>query len=494
MLQGRRALRLLPTAEGLADAFLWDVGCALRGGGVLLVPRVAEAQLKPQQKDLRVKNVKKFRYMKLISMETSSSSDDSCDSFASDNFANTKSKFRSDISEELANVFYEDSDNESFCGFSESEVQDVLDHCGFLQKPRPDVTSELASIFHADSDDESFCGFSESEIQDGMRLQAAREGCRTRSQGRLSGPLRVAMKFPVRVHSTRATTNKKPAPPKPPENSDIISISDSEDESGVNFLEKRALNIKQNKAMLAKLMSELESFPGSFSGRPSVPGPRSLSKTPRRRTFPRMAARRNPERRARPLTRSRSRILGSLSALPTEEEEEEEDDKYMLVRKRKALDALDDDMPRSRRPGSMTLPHIIRPVEEITEDELENICSNSREKIYNRSLGSTCHQCRQKTIDTKTNCRNPDCWGIRGQFCGPCLRNRYGEEVRDALLDPDWHCPPCRGICNCSFCRQRDGRCATGVLVYLAKYHGFGNVHAYLKSLKQEFEMQVHNT
>uniref|UniRef100_A0A286XJ55 Cell division cycle associated 7 n=1 Tax=Cavia porcellus TaxID=10141 RepID=A0A286XJ55_CAVPO len=180
------------------------------------------------QKDLRVKNVKKFRYMKLISMETSSSSDDSCDSFASDNFANTK--------------------------------------------PRPDVTSELASIFHADSDDESFCGFSESEIQDGMRLQAAREGCRTRSQGRLSGPLRVAMKFPVRVHSTRATTNKKPAPPKPPENSDIISISDSEDESGVNFLEKRALNIKQNKAMLAKLMSELESFPGSFSGRPSVPG------------------------------------------------------------------------------------------------------------------------------------------------------------------------------------------------------------------------------
>jgi hypothetical protein len=46
-------------------------------------------------------------------------------------------------------------------------VHDVLDHCGFLQKPRPDVTNELASIFHADSDDESFCGFSESEIQDG---------------------------------------------------------------------------------------------------------------------------------------------------------------------------------------------------------------------------------------------------------------------------------------------------------------------------------------
>ncbi|XP_004674584.1 PREDICTED: cell division cycle-associated protein 7 isoform X2 [Condylura cristata] len=366
------------------------------------------------KKDLRVKNFKKFRYVKLISMETASSSDDSCDSFASDNFANT----------------------------------------------RPPLT---------------------------------RTGCRTRSQGRVAGQLRVAMKFPTR--NTRGAAAKKTAVPEPLENSVTDSNSDSEEESGVNFLEKRALNIKQNKAMLAKLMSELESFPGSFPGRRSLLSPRSVSqsKTPRRRSFPGVASRRNPERRARPLTRSRSRILGSASILPTEEDEEEEEDKYMLVRKRKTLDGYmnEDDMPRIRRPGSMTLPHIIRPVEDITEEDLENICSNSREKIYNRSLGSTCHQCRQKTIDTKTNCRNPECWGVRGQFCGPCLRNRYGEEVRDALLDPNWHCPPCRGICNCSFCRQRDGRCATGVLVYLAKYHGFGNVHAYLKSLKQEFEMQA---
>ncbi|XP_007183354.2 cell division cycle-associated protein 7 isoform X3 [Balaenoptera acutorostrata] len=369
------------------------------------------------QKDLRAKkNFKKFRYVKLISMETSSSSDDSCDSFASDNFANT-------------------------------------------------------------------------------RLQADHAGCRTRSQCRSSGPLRVAMKFPTR--NTRGAANERAAPAEPSENSVTDCNSDSEDESGMNFLEKRALNIKQNKAMLAKLMSELESFPGSFPGRRSLPGSSSRPKTPRRRTFPGVACRRNPERRARPLTRSRSRVLGSHSALPMEEDEEEEEeeeaDKYMLVRKRKPMAGYmnEDDLPRSRRPGSMTLPHIIRPVDEITEEELDNICNNSREKIYNRSLGSTCHQCRQKTMDTKTNCRNPECWGVRGQFCGPCLRNRYGEEVRDALLDPNWHCPPCRGICNCSFCRQRDGRCATGVLVYLAKYHGFGNVHAYLKSLKQEFEMQA---
>lgn len=49
------------------------------------------------------------------------------------------------------------------------------------------------------------------------------------------------------------------------------------------------------------------------------------------------------------------------------------------------------------------------------------------------------------------------------------------------LFYQEWLCPPCRGICNCSFCRARDGRCATGVLVYLAKFHGYDNVHAYLK-------------
>uniref|UniRef100_A0A8C9EP95 Cell division cycle associated 7 n=1 Tax=Pavo cristatus TaxID=9049 RepID=A0A8C9EP95_PAVCR len=146
--------------------------------------------------------------------------------------------------------------------------------------------------------------------------------------------------------------------------------------------------------------------------------------------------------------------------------------------------------PRRGHRGAMALPHIVRPVEEITEEELNNICGSAREKVYNRTMGSTCHQCRQKTIDTKTNCRNPDCIGVRGQFCGPCLRNRYGEDVRTALLDPTWRCPPCRGICNCSFCRQRDGRCATGVLVYLAKYHGYDNVHAYLKGLKQELGME----
>ncbi|CAI9534643.1 unnamed protein product [Staurois parvus] len=195
--------------------------------------------------------------------------------------------------------------------------------------------------------------------------------------------------------------------------------------------------------------------------------------------------RRNPERASRPHTRSRSQIDGP----PSPGLDEEEDDRYYLIRKRKMeededeffIDFQDESyVPRARRQSSLTLPHIVRPVDDITEEELDAICFNVREKVYNRVTGSTCHQCRQKTIDTKTSCRNPECTGVRGQFCGPCLKNRYGEDVRTALLDPEWNCPPCRGICNCSFCRQRNGRCATGVLVYLAKYHGYDNVHAYL--------------
>uniref|UniRef100_A0A8C4WI16 Cell division cycle associated 7 n=1 Tax=Gopherus evgoodei TaxID=1825980 RepID=A0A8C4WI16_9SAUR len=206
-----------------------------------------------------------------------------------------------------------------------------------------------------------------------------------------------------------------------------------------------------------------------------------------RSSFPQNALRRNPDRISRPHTRSRSLIDGP----PTPLQEEEEDDRYSLVRRRKLSDEYSEiRTPRRSRPGAMALPHIVRPVEEITEEELDNICETARDKVYNQVMGSTCHQCRQKTIDTKTNCRNPDCVGVRGQFCGPCLRNRYGEDVRTALLDPNWRCPPCRGICNCSFCRQRDGRCATGVLVYLAKYHGYNNVHAYLNSLKRELEME----
>ncbi|XP_077037508.1 cell division cycle-associated protein 7 isoform X3 [Agelaius phoeniceus] len=403
-----------------------------------LAAAASMAPPRPQRRSGR-RNFTTFRNTKLIPMETSSSSDDSCDSFGSDNFANTKCKFRSDIKEELAKIFHEASDDESFCGFSENEVQDALK-------------------LESDSDEND--ASAESEIdQRGQKC---------------SVPLKVAMKFPPR-RSERRKGGMEPVPETPMPALD--SDSDTE-ENGAMFLEKRALNIKENKAMLAKLMAELQNVSGIFGGRKSLPAvSHQAPKRLPRRSLPKCALRRNPDRSSRPHTRSRSLIEGP----PTVAPEEEEDDPYILHEAR---------TPRRGHRGAMAFPHVVRPVEDITAEELDNICGSASEKVYNRALGSTCHQCRQKTIDTKTNCRNPECVGVRGQFCGPCLRNRYGEDVRAALLDPTWRCPPCRGICNCSFCRQRDGRCATGVLVYLAKYHGFDNVHAYLKSLKQELGME----
>ncbi|RXG72985.1 Cell division cycle-associated protein 7 [Armadillidium vulgare] len=92
--------------------------------------------------------------------------------------------------------------------------------------------------------------------------------------------------------------------------------------------------------------------------------------------------------------------------------------------------------------------------EQVTEEMLTNIAKIAKEKIPDRSKGTSCHQCRQKTSDTKTICRSGKCIGLRGFFCGPCLKTRYGEDVKEALLDSNWSCPVCREICNCSFCRK----------------------------------------
>ncbi|XP_075896289.1 cell division cycle-associated protein 7a [Nelusetta ayraudi] len=385
--------------------------------------------------------LRSYRSSLLVPMETSSSSssDDSCDSFGSDGgFANTRSMARP--SRRTA------------------------------QKPK---------MLEATLEEDASSGSDESEIN--HQMESMKVGCRPARSGRRSNVLKVAMTFPTK----RAAGKKRPASePLPQIKPECDPGEEEEVEEEENFIVKRALNIKENKEMLAKLMAELNKVPGLFPRRMAM----SASTTPRqapRRTFRTPEARRkNPERVSRHHTRSRSLVDGPPSPTP----EEDPEDKFSLVRKSRYFEECDEPPRRRTFYGTKTIPHVVRPVEEVTELELQRICSNVKEKVYNSSTGSTCHQCRQKTTDTKTSCRNPECVGVRGQFCGPCLKNRYGEEVRDALLNPEWLCPPCRGICNCSFCRARDGRCATGVLVYLAKYHGYDNVHAYLNSLKKELE------
>ncbi|PSN48267.1 Cell division cycle-associated 7-like protein, partial [Blattella germanica] len=125
-------------------------------------------------------------------------------------------------------------------------------------------------------------------------------------------------------------------------------------------------------------------------------------------------------------------------------------------------------------------PVVLSP-EEVTEEDIKNVAQKSGGKIYSSEHGTCCHQCRQKTLDTKTMCRSGTCVGVRGQFCGPCLKNRYGESAEKALKDPIWACPPCRGLCNCSICRTREGKRPTGILVPLVKMEGYNSVKEYLE-------------
>nr|GMD49789.1 cell division cycle-associated 7-like protein [Ipomoea batatas] len=99
-------------------------------------------------------------------------------------------------------------------------------------------------------------------------------------------------------------------------------------------------------------------------------------------------------------------------------------------------------------------------------------------RIYDPVKGKTCHQCRQKTLGHRTHCSK--CNMVQGQFCGDCLYMRYGEHVVEANCNPDWICPVCRGICNCSLCRQAKGWAPTGPLYKKIKNLGYESVAHYL--------------
>ncbi|MBN3298094.1 CDA7L protein, partial [Amia calva] len=363
------------------------------------------------------------------------------------------------------------------------------------------ITEELLKIFTEDTDteEEEFEGFTEAglELNDWMKSmsmdsdESSEEDTGFCSDGEPEAPVRrrssglcVAFRFPTK----KSQPAKQPERERKPESSrtdgrgrrgkaqQADAWSESEEEQGRGgglsvALQKRANNIKENKEMLAKLLAEFNSMPELLP----MKTPAKKKKSPKKPVSEGQSGRRNPTRSARPpehfaVEISPSKIMEQLQGMR----------KRAKIRKRllRVNEDVDGGDPPRRKHAKRRES---RAVEDITEDDLENVAYTSKDKIYDNVHGSTCHQCRQKTIDTKTECRNPNCWGVRGQFCGPCLRNRYGEDVREALLDPMWVCPPCRGICNCSFCRKRDGHCATGILIHMAKFYGHDNVREYLE-------------
>ncbi|XP_019299117.2 cell division cycle-associated 7-like protein isoform X2 [Panthera pardus] len=441
---------------------------------------------------------------------------------------------RSQIPKEVADIFNAPSDDEEFVGFQDDvpmetfSSEESCDSFDSLEPGKQDVrfhskyfTEELRRIFIEDTDSETeeFEGFTqndlnvnsnpevmlvESDLSDAGKVSSESEeedeeekATPRRSRLRRSSiGLRVAFQFPTKKLAKKSDdSSSEPLFPSKrlQDNKKAIlgrkrscrqgkeredSVSESEDDSrdegqeSSDALLKRTMNIKENKAMLAQLLAELNSMPDFFPVR--TPNSASKKRTVRRAFSEGQITRRtNPTRSARPPEKFALENF-TVSAAKFAEE-------FYSFRRRKTISGGKCQGYRRRHRVSS-----FRPVEDITEEDLENVAITVRDKIYDKVLGNTCHQCRQKTIDTKTVCRNQGCGGVRGQFCGPCLRNRYGEDVRSALLDPDWMCPPCRGICNCSYCRKRDGRCATGILIHLAKFYGYNNVKEYLESLQKQ--------
>ncbi|NXT84871.1 CDA7L protein, partial [Zapornia atra] len=380
------------------------------------------------------------------------------------------------------------------------------------------LTEELQKIFTEDTDSETevFEGFASSEVSVNkkgllaMELDLSDEECdksvaseeeeeeakKKVSPKRRSFGLRVALQFPPRRLSEKKVPEQgfSNEPLKDSESLTPLSkevnckrwdkvessasqseedIKETQEESSSALL-KRAMNIKENKAMLAQLLAELNSIPELFPVKTPTSTPSKQRKIPRRTfTEGQITRRMNPTRNARPPEKFALEKY-TVSAVNFAEQ----------FRSYRQQNLLKKRLMRRRRRSSKYSPY--RRVEDITEEDLDNIAITVKDKIYDKVLGSSCHQCRQKTIDTKTVCRSQGCVGVRGQFCGPCLRNRYGEDVKSALLDPAWICPPCRGVCNCSYCRRQDGRCATGVLIHLAKFYGYNNVKEYLESLQKQ--------
>ncbi|XP_062979953.1 cell division cycle-associated 7-like protein isoform X2 [Elgaria multicarinata webbii] len=421
----------------------------------------------------------------------------------------------------LADIFNAPSDDEDFLGFGADVPMETLsmeDSCESFdslesRKMPTYLTEELREIFteDTDSENEAFEGFSsneheavESDLESGpLSLMAAEEEeeeeedrAKDLSKRRSFG-FRVALQFPTKRSAEKTsskfclTDSKHPRSLTQTKTNKTWGTTGQETSSGSgedakeapdessSALLKRAMNIKENKAMLAQLLAELNSIPDLFPVK-SPPSTPKQKKTPRR-TFSegQIVRRTNPTRNARPPEKF---ALENFTATAVRFAEQLNSYRQQKLLK-KRLKGGNLGLPKRRRSSKYCS---FRPVEDITDEELENVAITVKDKIYDKVLGSTCHQCRQKTIDTKTVCRNEGCGGVRGQFCGPCLRNRYGEDVKSALLDPDWICPPCRGICNCSYCRKRDGRCATGMLIHLAKFYGYDNVKEYLESLQKQ--------
>ncbi|KAI1884895.1 hypothetical protein AGOR_G00214590 [Albula goreensis] len=134
-----------------------------------MAPTRSKRQQAPAPSCTRM-NLRSFRNVPLVPMETSSSSsDDSCDSFGSDGFANTNKPFT-----------------------------------------RARATAKMSKVFHAPSDEETSDGFAANvtNIMETMKVDSDSEGSKPLRRVRRTQPLKIALKFPSR----KVAHKEKPVP------------------------------------------------------------------------------------------------------------------------------------------------------------------------------------------------------------------------------------------------------------------------------------------
>ncbi|XP_061884805.1 cell division cycle-associated 7-like protein isoform X1 [Entelurus aequoreus] len=385
-----------------------------------------------------------------------------------------KSKF---ITAELARLFSQSDSEEEFEGFSEEE--ESVDRKRFAKPFKTKAESE-------DESDVDTGFYSDDEVPlltKRRSLLVALRFPRKQSSTPKQEPKNKSVKKPAQETLAQRMRQRLKKEDKHKEEEKEPEEEKGEDEVLYQSLRKRDKNIRENKAMLAKLFADLSTMADlTLPTDPQKKKRSPVKATPRKRKseVENGSERRNPSRKARPP----ENFAVDQECEPSPRGGPKAVDLRRLV---EVDDELAGSKPKKRRSHRRS-QYEYKTVDDITKEDLDNIACRSKDKIWDKETGSSCHQCRQKTLDTKTVCRSGFCSAGKGQFCGPCLKNRYGEDVRTVLLDPTWSCPLCRGVCNCSLCRKKEGRCATGILVGLARYNGHDNVHEYLESIQKELQ------
>ncbi|XP_042493993.1 cell division cycle-associated protein 7-like isoform X2 [Macadamia integrifolia] len=265
----------------------------------------------------------------------------------------------------------------------------------------------------------------------------------------------------------RGRTLEAPVNPKEAQNDKTQEkASGTQEQEGSGYEQFRDKRIKENMERMQKLgILDL-----SLKLKPVVPTPKRTSKNTPERSHPSLLLPSEPQRRS-----SRLQKVAPVSY------------SELYVHKKGKSRSLDDEETWVRegvKPEIYTEEH----------EKLLGTCETpwtlfvdgygkDGKRIYDSIKGKSCHQCRQKTLGHHTHCSK--CNLGQGQFCGDCLYMRYGENVLEANQNPNWICPVCRGICNCSLCRLSKGWVPTGSLYRKVSRSGYKSVAHYLIQIRR---------